>query len=110
MDGDEVRRLRGWILQMLAEIPASFGGEPNFTNFEILFRRVQGVQAGVTTVRIEREIEYLGGKSYLEIKRFTGPAARIAGTGFGVRILPGGRDIVEQTTRDPGVDLGVFAG
>jgi hypothetical protein len=101
---EETKRVRGLILQLLAGLPADAFLTPDL--FVTLIR-----SSGHRTVMREdvaRELRYLADKKYVELEQLRGQAAQLVG-GASARILPAGRDVIEHTTNDPGIDLGAFA-
>lgn len=103
------RRVRGWILQLLAQEPVGPDGAHSQLRperlQELLF--VAGFELSVEEVR--GECGYLAQKKLVEVEQFRGTAGKLlGGLRTGVRLLAAGTDIIESTTTDPGIDLGIF--
>jgi len=93
-------RLRGAILLLLAE------ATPEPLNAEVLRGVLERHQMGVTTQELAQALDYLRGRGYVDYQVIEARDYPALPRLVGVRITPAGRDVVEGTTADPGVDLG----
>jgi hypothetical protein len=108
-DSERKRRVRGWVLQILALEPVQNSGKRVQVSMERLHKLVIDTGCLVSIEHVQEQISYLKGKGYVEVEQFTGIAAKMAGgVGYGVRVTPTGQDLVDHTTTDIGVDLGAL--
>jgi hypothetical protein len=109
MENVIVRRMRGWILQFLADAPPDEVGDPTAMSSEWLASLVSS--AGVPALReqVELQLSYLKDKKLVVVEAMKGQARRIVGGGMLARITSTGRDIVDGTTKDAGISMGSFA-
>jgi hypothetical protein len=109
MDAAQTRRVRGWILQFLADAPAMGDGDPAVMGSDMLVELVSSAGMPVVREEVERQLSYLKDKKLIAVEALKGQARRIAGSGMLARITSDGRDIVDGTTRDAGISMGAFA-
>ncbi|MBI4462027.1 MAG: hypothetical protein HY653_03885 [Acidobacteria bacterium] len=93
-------RLRGAILLLLAEVT------PERVNAEVLRSALERQAMEVTPRELARALDYLRHRGYLDYQVIEARDYPNLPRLVGVRITPAGMDVVEETTRDPGVDLG----
>lgn len=109
MDAVITRRVRGWILQFLADAPPADNGDPTSVNSEWLATLVSSAGAGVVREEVEKQLAYLKDKKLVAVTPLQAHARRIVGGGMLASITAAGRDIVDGTTKDPGISMGTFA-
>ena len=93
-------RLRGAILLLLAE------SAPEPLNAEVVRGVLERHQMGVTTQELAQALDYLRGRGYVDYQVIEARDYPALPRLVGVRITAAGRDLVDATTDDPGVDLG----
>lgn len=110
MTNETRKRVRGWILQFLADQAVGADGLRAQLTPERLQQDLFSASLEVSIDDVRAECSYLAGKRLVEMERFSGAAGRLlGGTRTGVRITSAGIDVKDGTTREPGIDLGVFA-
>ena len=110
MTNENRKRVRGWILQFLADQPVGADGLRAQLTPERLQQDLFAAAQEVSLDEVRAECGYLAGKCLVQMERFSGRAGQLlGGTRTGVRITSAGIDVRDGTTREPGVDLGVFA-
>jgi hypothetical protein len=105
----DMRRARGWILQFLADAPPDDDGDPRLMSSEQLAELVSSAGLSVMREEVEKQLSYLKDKKLIIVEPLKGSARRIAGAGMLARITSSGRDVVDGTTKDAGINLGAFA-
>jgi hypothetical protein len=93
-------RLRGAILLLLAE------ATPEPLNAEVLRGVLERHEMRVTTQELAQALDYLRGRGYVDYQVIEPRDYPALPRLVSVRITAAGRDLVEGTTDDAGVDLG----
>lgn len=112
MSVTRTRRMRGLLLSFLAGEKIRGDGMPRQTAIDILARLLASAQMEASPPEVATELAYLKGKGYVEVERIPAETSRLLGSAaplMGARITSIGRDVVDGTTKDPGVDMGEFA-
>jgi len=107
------RRLRGWVLQFLAQTHVRGDGVKRELPLDTIRKLVTETAldlSAITEVEVAEAVYYLRDKGYVTVMRFA-PEQQALLPGrpaSGARLTAAGTDVVDGTVQDPGVDLGVF--
>ncbi len=109
-DPATAKRIRGWILQFLAEMPQDGTGKRTEMSSDLLTSQLRATGLKLVREEVEVQLAYLADRGYVETHSFKGRAAHIMQGAISARITSKGQDVVEATTEDPGIDLGGLGG
>ena len=110
IERERLRQMRGWILFFLSRERPRDDGRPRQIGVDLLRRLLANAACDVSIEQVAAELAYLKGKGYVEVERFAAELrAKMPGApAMGASITSAGRDIVDGTTLDPGVEMGVL--